>query len=228
MTDVQIKSLKLAAVQRILQAERSVGGSGAAQVLPQDALLLAAGGHVLLEVTALQSRGLCISVKSMLCMSGVRAFKLSSLQMRVKILARLVTQLDTSLKAEVLSHFLSDPRGRLDLALAWLFQEYCEYQSGAGEDGYQECLIGILTGLQERPDQRDGSVLAVVSFMCFPGCLHTVFCQLAGDLERCKELRRVTKVISHLQSRQDQRPNSAFLSVTAAAGALQRSVVPAL
>lgn len=113
LTDAQIKSLKLAAVQRILHAERSVGGSGAAQ-------------------------------------------------MRVKILARLVTQLDTSLKAEVLSHFLSDPRGRLDLALAWLFQEYCEYQSGAGEDSYQECLIGILTGLQERPDQRDGVFTKVV------------------------------------------------------------------
>ncbi|XP_066437632.1 symplekin [Eleutherodactylus coqui] len=113
LPDAQIKNLKLAAVQRILQAERSVGGSGAAQ-------------------------------------------------MRVKILARLVTQLDPSLKAEVLSHFLCDPRGRLDLALAWLYQEYCEYQAGAGEDGYQECLIGILTGLQERPDQRDGVFTKVV------------------------------------------------------------------
>ncbi|KAM4020271.1 symplekin [Anomaloglossus baeobatrachus] len=113
LTEIQMKNLKLCAVQRILQAERSVGGSGAAQ-------------------------------------------------MRVKVLARLVTQFDTSLKAEVLSHFLFDPRGRLDLALAWLFQEYCEYQSGAGEDGYQECLIGILTGLQERPDQRDGVFTKVV------------------------------------------------------------------
>ncbi|XP_069841639.1 symplekin [Dendropsophus ebraccatus] len=113
LTESQIKNLKLSAVQRILQAERSVGGSGAAQ-------------------------------------------------MRVKILARLVTQLDTSLKAEVLGHFLSDPRGRLDLALAWLYQEYCDYQSGAGEAGYQECLIGILTGLQERPDQRDGVFTKVV------------------------------------------------------------------
>ncbi|XP_056397138.1 symplekin [Hyla sarda] len=113
LTEIQIKNLKLQAVQRILQAERSVGGSGAAQ-------------------------------------------------MRVKILARLVTKLDPSLKAEVLSHFLFDPRGRLDLALAWLYQEYCEYQSGAGEEGYQECLIGILTGLQERPDQRDGVFTKVV------------------------------------------------------------------
>ncbi|XP_068106179.1 symplekin [Hyperolius riggenbachi] len=107
LTDVQTNNLKLQAVQRILHAERTVGGSGAAQ-------------------------------------------------MRVKLLARLVTRLDPSLKAEVLAHFLNEPRQRLDLALAWLYQEYCEYQSGAGEEGYQECLIGILTGLQERPDQRDG------------------------------------------------------------------------
>ncbi|KAE8584929.1 hypothetical protein XENTR_v10021162 [Xenopus tropicalis] len=113
LTEVQMKSLKLGAVQRILQAERTVGSSGASQ-------------------------------------------------MRVKVLARLVTQLDISVKAEVLSHFLSDPRMRLDLALAWLYQEYCEYQSGAGEEAYQECLIGILTGLQERPDQRDGVFTKVV------------------------------------------------------------------
>lgn len=113
LTDTQIKDLKMSAVRRILQAERYIGGSGAAQ-------------------------------------------------MRVKVLARLVTLLDPSLKAEILAHFLSDPRGRLDLALAWLYQEYCEYQSGAGEESYQECLIGILTGLQERPDQRDGVFTKVV------------------------------------------------------------------
>ncbi|XP_053329547.1 symplekin [Spea bombifrons] len=83
-------------------------------------------------------------------------------QIRVKVLARLVTRLDTSLKAEVLSHFLSDTRGRLDLALAWLYQEYCEYLSGGGDEGYQECLIGILTGLQERPDQKDGVFTKIV------------------------------------------------------------------
>ncbi|KAG8448477.1 hypothetical protein GDO86_015533 [Hymenochirus boettgeri] len=113
LTETQMKTLKLSAVRRILQAERTVVSCGATH-------------------------------------------------MRVKVLARLVTQLDVTVKTEVLSHFLSDPRMRLDLALAWLYQEYCEYQSGAGEEGYQECLIGILTGLQERPDQRDGVFTKVV------------------------------------------------------------------
>ncbi|XP_075464882.1 symplekin isoform X2 [Ascaphus truei] len=112
LSDAHIKLLKLGAVRRILQAERSVGGSGAAQV-------------------------------------------------RVKVLARLVTHLEPSLKAEVLSHVLADPRGRLELALAWLYQEYCEYMSG-GMSGYQDCLTGVLTGLQERPDQKDGVFTKVV------------------------------------------------------------------
>ncbi|XP_063287801.1 symplekin [Pelobates fuscus] len=113
LTDTQIASLKLGAVRRILQAERSVSSSG-------------------------------------------------SSQMRIKVLARLVTRLDTSMKAEVLCHFMSDTRGRLELALAWLFQEYCEYLSSGDDEGYQECLIGILTGLQERPDQKDGIFTKVV------------------------------------------------------------------
>ncbi|KAK2512595.1 symplekin [Columba livia] len=43
---------------------------------------------------------------------------------RVKILASLVTQFDVPAKAEVLAFVLEDARSRLDLALAWLFQEY--------------------------------------------------------------------------------------------------------
>uniref|UniRef100_A0A8C5QDE6 Symplekin scaffold protein n=1 Tax=Leptobrachium leishanense TaxID=445787 RepID=A0A8C5QDE6_9ANUR len=113
LSEAQITSLKLGAMQRILQAERSVGSSGASQ-------------------------------------------------MRIRVLARLVTRLDTALKAEVLCHFLNDTRGRLELALAWLYQEYCEYIADGNDEGYQECLVGILTGLQERPDQKDGIFTKVV------------------------------------------------------------------
>ncbi|XP_053552838.1 symplekin isoform X2 [Bombina bombina] len=113
LSEAQMKFLKLGSVRRILQAEKSVGNSGGAQ-------------------------------------------------MRVKVLARLVTHLDPTIKAEVLAHILADPRGRLDLALAWLYQEYCVYQSGSGGTGYHDCLTGVLTGLQERPDQRDGVFTKVV------------------------------------------------------------------
>ena len=48
-------------------------------------------------------------------------------QVRIKILASLVTQFDSGLKAEVLSFILEDVRARLDLAFAWLYQEYNAY-----------------------------------------------------------------------------------------------------
>ncbi|KAK4806325.1 hypothetical protein QYF61_008511 [Mycteria americana] len=80
-------------------------------------------------------------------------------QARVKILASLVTQFEVPLKSEVLAFILDDIRGRLDLAFAWLFQEYNAYLSRfpAGSlERYDECLIGLLAGLQEKPDQKDG------------------------------------------------------------------------
>ncbi|XP_032939751.1 symplekin-like [Catharus ustulatus] len=86
-------------------------------------------------------------------------------QARVKILASLVTQFEVPLKGEVLSFILDDVRGRLDLAFAWLFQEYNAHLARGGAGGlerYDECLIGLLAGLQEKPDQKDGIFTKVV------------------------------------------------------------------
>ncbi|XP_041342205.1 symplekin, partial [Pyrgilauda ruficollis] len=86
-------------------------------------------------------------------------------QARVKILASLVTQFEVPLKGEVLSFILDDVRGRLDLAFAWLFQEYNAHLARGGPGGlerYDECLIGLLAGLQEKPDQKDGIFTKVV------------------------------------------------------------------
>uniref|UniRef100_H9G8S2 Symplekin n=1 Tax=Anolis carolinensis TaxID=28377 RepID=H9G8S2_ANOCA len=80
-------------------------------------------------------------------------------QARVKILSSLVTQFEVPLKNEVLAFILDDVRNRLDLAFAWLYQEYnaylSQYPSGS-LNNYDECLIGLLSGLQEKPDQKDG------------------------------------------------------------------------
>lgn len=79
--------------------------------------------------------------------------------MRIKILASLVTQFDSGLKAEVLSFILEDVRARLDLAFAWLYQEYNTYLAAGAAgtlDKYEDCLIRLLSGLQEKPDQKDG------------------------------------------------------------------------
>lgn len=84
---------------------------------------------------------------------------------RVKILSSLVTQFEVPLKSEVLTFILDDIRNRLDLAFAWLYQEYnlylTRYPTGS-LDSYDECLIGLLSGLQEKPDQKDGIFTKVV------------------------------------------------------------------
>ncbi|KAF6079576.1 symplekin [Phyllostomus discolor] len=86
-------------------------------------------------------------------------------QARVKILASLVTQFDSGLKAEVLAFILEDVRARLDLAFAWLYQEYNAYLAAGASgtlDKYEDCLIRLLSGLQEKPDQKDGIFTKVV------------------------------------------------------------------
>ncbi|XP_032870398.1 symplekin [Amblyraja radiata] len=78
---------------------------------------------------------------------------------RVKILARLVTQFDGKMKGEMLDFILEDIRNRVDLAFAWLYQEYNLYLShwpNGMLDNYDACLTSLLSGLQEKPDQKDG------------------------------------------------------------------------
>ncbi|XP_072346324.1 symplekin isoform X1 [Scyliorhinus torazame] len=78
---------------------------------------------------------------------------------RVKILARLVTQFDGKMKGKMMDFILEDMRSRVDLAFAWLYQEYNLYlgqwPSGSLKN-YDECLTSLLSGLQEKPDQKDG------------------------------------------------------------------------
>ncbi|NXF93467.1 SYMPK protein, partial [Eubucco bourcierii] len=87
-------------------------------------------------------------------------------QARVKILASLVTQFEMPVKNEVLAFILEDVRGRLELAFAWLYQEYSAHLGRGGTAGtperYDQCLIGLLAGLQEKPDQKDGIFTKVV------------------------------------------------------------------
>jgi symplekin len=66
---------------------------------------------------------------------------------------------------ELREHILTNIRHCADLALAWLYQEYANYhsysvtcadQEKASLHSYDECLTGFLTGLLQRPDQREG------------------------------------------------------------------------
>lgn len=78
---------------------------------------------------------------------------------RVKLLARLATQFEGAMKQDMLEFILGDIRNRSDLAFALLYQEYNIYlsqQAGSSLDSYEYCLFTLLSGLQEKPEQRDG------------------------------------------------------------------------
>lgn len=78
---------------------------------------------------------------------------------RVKLLSKLVTQFEGMMKEEVLEFILDDIRTRSDLAFSLLYQEYNTYLSHLPSgllDSYDHCLYTLLSGLQEKPEQRDG------------------------------------------------------------------------
>ncbi|XP_060944292.1 symplekin [Limanda limanda] len=78
---------------------------------------------------------------------------------RVKLLSRLVTQFDGRMKEDVLAFILEDIRTRSDLAFSLLYQEYNTYLSQLPSgllESYEHCLYTLLSGLQEKPEQRDG------------------------------------------------------------------------
>lgn len=80
-------------------------------------------------------------------------------QVRVKLLSRLVTQFDGMMKDDVLKFVLEDIRARSDLAFSLLYQEYNTYLSQLPSgllDSYDHCLYTLLSGLQEKPEQKDG------------------------------------------------------------------------
>ncbi|KAM9365977.1 symplekin [Pholidichthys leucotaenia] len=78
---------------------------------------------------------------------------------RVKLLSRLVTQFEGIMKEDVLRFILDDIRTRSDLAFSLLYQEYNTYLSQLPSgllDSYDHCLYTLLSGLQEKPEQKDG------------------------------------------------------------------------
>lgn len=77
----------------------------------------------------------------------------------MKLLARLVTQFEGGMKDDLLQFILDDIRSRSDLAFSLLYHEYNEYLSqlpSGSLDSYEQCLFTLLSGLQEKPEQRDG------------------------------------------------------------------------
>ena len=66
---------------------------------------------------------------------------------------------------ELEGFIFADLRNRGDYALSWLYQEYANYQGfnvsvpvqdKRSMSRYDDCLTRLLTGLLERPDQKEG------------------------------------------------------------------------
>ncbi|KAI0228524.1 Symplekin [Lamellibrachia satsuma] len=84
---------------------------------------------------------------------------------QMKIATCLVAQFGGQLKDELQNFIFVDLRNRAEIALAWIYQEYANFQgynlvTASAEKpnvaSYDECLTRLLTGLLERPDQREG------------------------------------------------------------------------
>lgn len=77
----------------------------------------------------------------------------------MKLLSKLVTQFEGIMKEDVLHFILEDIRSRSELAFSLLYQEYNTYLSQLPSgllDSYDQCLYTLLSGLQEKPEQKDG------------------------------------------------------------------------
>uniref|UniRef100_A0A8C7Y5C3 Symplekin n=1 Tax=Oryzias sinensis TaxID=183150 RepID=A0A8C7Y5C3_9TELE len=88
-----------------------------------------------------------------------KAIAQSGMSHVIKLLSRLVTQFEGMMKEDVLQFILEDIRSRSDLAFSLLYQEYNTYLSQLPSgllDSYDQCLFTLLSGLQEKPEQRDG------------------------------------------------------------------------
>ncbi|XP_064621596.1 symplekin-like [Lineus longissimus] len=84
---------------------------------------------------------------------------------RSKVLSSLAAMMGLRFKEALLDYIFADLRNRTDLAFDWLYQEYSNRQGYIIQSvdpnwqkitSYDECLTRLLSGLLERPDQREG------------------------------------------------------------------------
>ncbi|MEQ2212859.1 hypothetical protein XENOCAPTIV_006047 [Xenoophorus captivus] len=150
LSDSQIGILSSKAVKRILHSEKAITQSGMSHTFNLTPPCSPCGRTFQRTLSCHGTDG--VSSLKDVCFEPV-------LQVRVKLLSRLVTQFEGMMKEEVLEYILEDIRTRSDLAFSLLYQEYNTYlgQLPAGLlDSYDHCLYTLLSGLQEKPEQRDG------------------------------------------------------------------------
>ncbi|KFM76189.1 Symplekin, partial [Stegodyphus mimosarum] len=80
--------------------------------------------------------------------------------MRTKILTTLATQFRGDLSIDLKNHILENPRGRLELAFSWFYQEYAAYRGFEGSvegpiEKYDETVNELLSGILENDEQNN-------------------------------------------------------------------------
>lgn len=83
-------------------------------------------------------------------------------QGRVKLIINLITNYGGVLRDALRQFIVEDLRARIELALAWLYQEYVIAQGYIREDDprtdyeqYDACLCGLLQALKDKLEPRD-------------------------------------------------------------------------
>lgn len=142
-----------------------------------------------------------------------RAHNTSISPVQVKILAGLATQFGGEISAMLKGYILEDLRSHVDIALAWLYEEYAQLQgflqSGTGmekstsSDSYVHCLTNLLVDILQKCESRDRDALFSRFFLEIPSITSEALIILK---QYCQNESTVANGLSILRSLVDYRP----------------------
>lgn len=144
-----------------------------------------------------------------------KAHNTSISPVQVKILAGLATQFGGEISAMLKEYILEDLRSHVDIALAWLYEEYAQLQGflqggavgpiekSASSDSYVHCLNGLLMDILHKCEPRDRDGLFSRFFLEIPSITSDALIILK---QYCQNELTVTNGLSILRSLVDYRP----------------------
>ncbi|KAK8785453.1 hypothetical protein V5799_008180 [Amblyomma americanum] len=144
-----------------------------------------------------------------------KAHNTSISPVQVKILAGLATQFGGEISAMLKEYILEDLRAHVDIALAWLYEEYAQLQGflqggavgpmekSASSDSYVHCLNGLLMDILHKCEPRDRDALFSRFFLEIPSITSDALIILK---QYCQNEVTVTNGLSILRSLVDYRP----------------------
>ncbi|XP_037274431.2 symplekin scaffold protein isoform X1 [Rhipicephalus microplus] len=144
-----------------------------------------------------------------------KALNASISPVQVKILAGLATQFGGEISAMLKDYILEDLRSHVDIALAWLYEEYAQLQgflqSGTGNplersssnDSYVHCLTNLLVDILQKCESRDRDTLFSRFFLEIPSITSEALIILK---QYCQNESTVANGLSILRSLVDYRP----------------------